>query len=160
MLSALVTTFLYSEEDSCCAMASLRLRIVSMSDWSMNCHIFSTLRDLEDEEHRTCPGCRVLHGVAPLGALGRHGGHGQRGLEVRVALGVTVGAAHVSGEETEVVQREDLQEGPDGCMSITAEIPFVHFVLLRIENAEVFFFSLEKWRRLQLLPMNRLLIVA
>lgn len=32
ILRALVTTFLYSEEDSCWAMASFRLRMVSMSD--------------------------------------------------------------------------------------------------------------------------------
>lgn len=47
ILRALVTTFLYSDEDSCWAMASFRLRMVSMSVWSINCHIFSTLRDLE-----------------------------------------------------------------------------------------------------------------
>lgn len=38
-------------------MASFRLLMVSMSDWSMNCHIFSTLRDLEDKEalmHMSC----------------------------------------------------------------------------------------------------------
>ena len=31
-------------------MATFRLLMVSMSDWSMNCHIFSTLRDLEDNK--------------------------------------------------------------------------------------------------------------
>lgn len=54
ILRALVTTFLYSEEDSCWAMASFRLLIVSMSDWSINCHIFSTLRDLDDKENLKC----------------------------------------------------------------------------------------------------------
>lgn len=35
-------------------MASFRLLIVSMSDWSINCHIFSTLRDLDDKENLKC----------------------------------------------------------------------------------------------------------
>lgn len=32
-------------------MASFKLRMVSMSDWSMNCHIFRTLRDLEEDRN-------------------------------------------------------------------------------------------------------------
>ena len=46
MCSARVTTFLYSQEDSCWAMASFRLLMVSRSDWSINCHIFKTFLDL------------------------------------------------------------------------------------------------------------------
>lgn len=46
MCRARVTTFLYSREDSCWAMASFRLLMVSMSDWSINCHIFRTFLDL------------------------------------------------------------------------------------------------------------------
>lgn len=59
ILRALVTTFLYSEEDSCWAMASFRLRMVSMSVWSINCHIFSTLRDLEWKRESFNHGCRA-----------------------------------------------------------------------------------------------------
>lgn len=53
ILSALLTTFLYSDDDSCCAMASFRLRMVSISDWSINCHIFKTFLDLLQEEIAT-----------------------------------------------------------------------------------------------------------
>lgn len=61
MLRARFTTFLYSEEDSCCAMASFRLLMVSMSAWSMNCHIFNTFRDLSD--------------INMLNLISRHGNH-------------------------------------------------------------------------------------
>lgn len=49
-----------------------------------------------------------------------------------VALGLTVGAAHVSSEEAEVVQRKDLQEG-GGYISITASAE-IHFVLMHEHN--------------------------
>ena len=58
---------------------------------------------------------QVLHSVASLSTLGRHGGHRQRGLEVRVALALTLGTAQVSSKETEVVQRKDLQKETDKC---------------------------------------------
>lgn len=53
ILSARLTTFLYSDEDSCCAIASFRLRMVSMSDWSINCHIFKTFLDLVKKKSTT-----------------------------------------------------------------------------------------------------------
>lgn len=67
---------------------------------------------------------QVLHSVTPLSTLGRHGGHRQRGLEVRVAFGLTLGAAHVSSEETEVVQGKDLHTdtGTHGWITITASL--------------------------------------
>lgn len=55
------------------------------------------------------PSHQVLHGAAPLGALGGQGRHRQRGLEVGVALALSVWAAQVSSEKTEVVQWEDLR---------------------------------------------------
>lgn len=53
ILSARFTTFLYSDDDSCCAIASFRLRMVSISDWSINCHIFKTFLDLPQKEIKT-----------------------------------------------------------------------------------------------------------
>lgn len=58
--------------------------------------------------HLVESGHQILHGAAPLGALRGHGRGRQRGLEAGMALALTVWAAQVSSEETEVVQGEDL----------------------------------------------------
>lgn len=60
---------------------------------------------------------QILHRAASLAALRGHGRHRQRGLEVGVALALSVWAAQISSEETQVVQWEDLhrdkkQAGP------------------------------------------------
>lgn len=54
------------------------------------------------------PSHQVLHRAASLGALRGHGRHRQRGFEVGVALALSIWAAQVSSEETEIVQWEDL----------------------------------------------------
>lgn len=60
--------------------------------------------------HLIEPSHQVLHRVASLGALRGHGRHRQRGLEVGVALALSVWAAQVSSEKTQVVQWEDLHK--------------------------------------------------
>lgn len=56
---------------------------------------------------------QVLHSVTLLSTLGRYGGHWERGLEVWVAFGLTLGTAEVSSKETEVVQGKNLHTGID-----------------------------------------------
>lgn len=51
----------------------------------------------------------MLHSITALGTLCGHVRCRQWGLKIWVALVLTLGAAQISGEETEVVQRKDLQ---------------------------------------------------